>query len=97
MNQIDHILVDKRYTSHILDIRSKRGANVDSDHFLVVAKIRVKIIHRIKKRGEPDAKIWNSEKLRNEEIVGKLRRRWRTNWHLSTEDRKRMWNAYGRA
>lgn len=50
INQIDHVLVDKRYASHILDVRTKRGANIDSDHFLVIAKVRAKIVHRYKEK-----------------------------------------------
>jgi endonuclease/exonuclease/phosphatase family metal-dependent hydrolase len=36
-NQIDHILVDRRRHSNILDVRSVRAADCDSDHYLVVA------------------------------------------------------------
>lgn len=32
-HQIDHVMVDRRYASHVLDIHAKRGANVDLDHF----------------------------------------------------------------
>ena len=42
-NQIDHIAVDARHASNVLDVRTFRGANVDSDHFLVMAKIRSQI------------------------------------------------------
>ena len=42
-NQIDHIAVDARHASNVLDVRTFRGANVDSDHFLVMAKIRSRI------------------------------------------------------
>jgi endonuclease/exonuclease/phosphatase family metal-dependent hydrolase len=38
-NQIDHILVDRRRHSNILDVPSFRAADCDSDHYLVVAKV----------------------------------------------------------
>ena len=39
-NQIDHILIDRRWHSIILDVRSFRGSNCDTDHYLAVAKVR---------------------------------------------------------
>jgi hypothetical protein len=39
-NQIDHVLIDKRRHSNILDVRSFRGADCDTEYYLVVAKIR---------------------------------------------------------
>jgi hypothetical protein len=42
-NQIDHVLIDKRRHSNILDVCSFRVADCDTDHYLVVAKLKEKI------------------------------------------------------
>jgi hypothetical protein len=39
-NQIYQILIDRRRHSNALDVRSFRAADCDSDHYLVVAKVR---------------------------------------------------------
>jgi endonuclease/exonuclease/phosphatase family metal-dependent hydrolase len=38
-NQIDHILIDRRRHSSILDVRNFRGTDCDTDHYLVVANL----------------------------------------------------------
>jgi hypothetical protein len=39
-NQIDHILIDRKWLSSLPDVRSFRGADCDTDHYLVVAIVR---------------------------------------------------------
>ncbi|XP_043922942.1 uncharacterized protein LOC122798228, partial [Protopterus annectens] len=42
-NQIDHICICRRFRRTLQDVRVKRGANVASDHHLVVARLKLKL------------------------------------------------------
>ena len=42
-DQIDHILIDRRWQLSVLDLRSFRGADCDTDHYLVIAKVRERL------------------------------------------------------
>ena len=42
-SKIDHILIDSRWHSNILDVCSFRGTDCDADHYLVVAKVRERL------------------------------------------------------
>ena len=53
-NQIDLILVDRRWHSSIIDVRSFRGADCDTDHYLVVAKVRERLAVRKKAAQKSD-------------------------------------------
>lgn len=41
--QIDHVIIDKRHQSSIIYVRTYRGADGDSDHYLIVANFSVKL------------------------------------------------------
>jgi hypothetical protein len=41
-NQIDHNLVGRGRHSNVLDVRSFRSADCDTDHYLVVVVVKVK-------------------------------------------------------
>ena len=42
-NQINHILTDRRLHSSTLDVRSFRGGDCYTDHYLVFAKVRERL------------------------------------------------------
>ncbi|XP_055539429.1 uncharacterized protein LOC129726581 [Wyeomyia smithii] len=42
-NQIDHVLIDGRFFSDITNVRTYRGADIGSDHYLVAVSLRSKL------------------------------------------------------
>ena len=42
-NQTDHVLIGRRWQSSVLDVRSFRGADFDTDHYNVLANVREKL------------------------------------------------------
>ena len=42
-NQIDHVCISKKFRRSLQDVRARRGADVASDHHLLVAKVQLKL------------------------------------------------------
>jgi exonuclease III len=66
--QIYHVLIDSRHLYNLLNVRTFRGANVDSDHYLVIARIRSRISNVKKIRGEK-MKRFRTSMLQNQEVA----------------------------
>ena len=45
-NQIDHITISHNWRSTLQDVRAKRGADVGSDHHLVIGKLKIKLARK---------------------------------------------------
>lgn len=63
-SQIDHILINRRHRHCIRQVRSFRGSDGDSDHYLVAASFKVKLsrVWKKKTKGKPKLDI---EKLKD--------------------------------
>ena len=61
-NQIDYVLVDKRFRQGVRNSKSMPGADCGSDHNPVIATIKIKL--RKMRRTKPTTK-WNLDKLKN--------------------------------
>ena len=42
-NQLDHITINKKFRTSMLDVRVKRGADIASDHHLLICQFRLKL------------------------------------------------------
>ena len=67
-NQIDNILIDRRQHSSILDVRSFRGAERDTVHYLVVAKVRERLAVSKQAAQKLDGERFNLRKLKDLEV-----------------------------
>jgi len=67
-NQIDHILIDRRWQSSVLDVRSCRGADCITDYYLVVAKVRERLAVSKQAAQNFDGKRINLKKLNELEV-----------------------------
>jgi hypothetical protein len=63
-SQIDHIIINANKKGVIEDVKSMRGPNIDSDHFLVKRVIKQKLSVLYKKKLKPVQK-WNKINLQN--------------------------------
>ena len=74
VNQIDHVVINKRHASSITDVSSCRGPSCDSDHFLVKVTLRERLSNALKNQGRKK-KRWNIDKLKNEENLNLYERK----------------------
>ena len=67
-NQIDRVLIDRTCHSSILDVQSFKGADCDTDHYLVVAKVRERLVVNKQAAQKSDGEKFNLRKLNELEV-----------------------------
>lgn len=65
-NQIDHILVNKKFRTSVRDTRVYRGADISSDHYLVKTCIKLKL--KTKPRQEQRKPKYDTDKLEDDNV-----------------------------
>ena len=68
VTQIDHVCISTKWNHSLLDVRSCRGADIGSDHYLVRGYLRVKL-QAVQKRKAPQRSIPAIEQLRDQTKV----------------------------
>ena len=94
VNQIDHVCISQRHRKCLVDVRSMRGADLGlTDHYLVRAKIRVKL----KKQSRPSViKVLDSNKLENDQVNVEFREEFqrRLGQDETTDDVNCSWRKF---
>lgn len=67
-NQIDHICISKKWRRSLEDVRNKRGADVGSDHHLVISHIKIKVAST-SPNFKATSKKFNTQLLNNPNIL----------------------------
>jgi hypothetical protein len=84
-NQIDHVLIDRRQHSNILDVRYFRGADSDTDRYLVVAKVRERLAVSKRAAQKVDKERLCVKKLDEVDVKKSIK--------LQSETRLQLWKA----
>lgn len=72
-NQIDHIAISRKWRRSLLDVRSYRGADVASDHYLVVGRVQLKVAAAPKQPNRFIRKRFNVGRLKDPEILNQFK------------------------
>jgi hypothetical protein len=67
--QIDHVLIDIKRHSSTLDVRSFRGSDCDTDHYLVAAKVRERLAVSKRAAQKIDTERFNVKKLNERNLA----------------------------
>ena len=93
---IDYFLVRSDQRRYVHDVRVIRGAEIESDHYLVLAKVN--IAKQVPKKTESRRSQLKSERLQTVEGRLKFRARLRAKWNMvkqiEVEDVDRMWEEF---
>nr|XP_021199035.2 LINE-1 retrotransposable element ORF2 protein [Helicoverpa armigera] len=93
-NQIDHLAISSKWRSSLLDVRNRRGADIDSDHHLVVAEVRLKVaVARAASSTSRVGKRFEVNKLRDPDITEAFRLELRNRFSVLEPDSTTSVNA----
>jgi hypothetical protein len=89
------VLIDMRHKYNLIYVRSFRGVNINSDHFLVVSKLRARLVNYKKGCGAGVRK-YDVDNFKNDEISVQYKQKLNNKLNLmdiETPNRNEHWHA----
>ena len=86
VSQIDHVIINQKWTRSIQDVKANRGADIGSDHVLVVATVSLKL--RKTKRGEERQQRFDTAKLKNSNTEKAFKLELKNRFHVLQEEQE---------
>ena len=74
LNQIDHVLISSKKKDLIEDVRSLRGPNIDSDHYLLKIIISQNLPKIYTKKNKGQTELWSKPNLKNPTKLSEYRK-----------------------
>ena len=85
-NQIDHVLVQQKFRRSLYDVRSWRNADCDSDHNLVIARVKIRLKVNRGSRNERKMR-FDTERLKENDIKEEYQLELRNRFSVLAEER----------
>ena len=66
INQIDHVIINNKWRRSLLDVKVCRGADVNSDHYMLLSKVKLKLLGVNKNKR--CRKVYDINRLKSHEV-----------------------------
>ena len=86
VSQIDHVIVNQKWRRSLQDVKANPGADIGSDHVLVVASVSLKL--RKTKRGEERQQRFVTAKLKNSNTEKAVKLELNNRFHVLQEEQE---------
>ena len=86
VSQIDHVIINQKWRRSLQDVKANRGADIGTDHVLVVASVSLKL--RKTKRGEERQQRFDTAKLKNSNTEKAFKLELKNRFHVLQEEQE---------
>lgn len=83
-NQIDHLIINRKWRRSLQDVKTKRGADVGSDHQLVIGKLCLKL--RKEKASKVRDRLYDTGKLKDQDTRAEFQLEIRNRFRVLQDD-----------